>query len=372
MSELQLLTYDRERATGLGDRIQRAWRQPDAADAEGAALIARILTEEGAGRDARRDRASLMLLNATARRSPLRGAFDVLHSMRTALPDRSRMTARVRALTVHDLIPLLHPEWMYRGAEAEVRAIMASIEKDGDFVVANSEATAGDVAGLLGMSRERIFVTPFAAADEVFHTREPAERIELVRTRYGLPHGEYLLSLSTLEPRKNLPHLIRSFFRLVDQEKHLDLHLVLVGPTGWKADAVFATLEQRPDLRARIRLTGFVPDADLAALYAGARAFAFPSLYEGFGLPVLEAMQCGTPVVTSNTSSLPEVVGDAAVCVAPTDGDALCEALHRVVTDDSWAAELRRRGLERARLFSWDKTADLTVKAYAQMLQISP
>jgi glycosyltransferase involved in cell wall biosynthesis len=371
VSELQLLGYDRERGGVLGDRIRRAWRQPDVTDAEGAALIARILAGEDEGRDVQRDRASLMLLNATARRSPLPGVSDVVHSMRTALPARSRISARVRALTVHDVIPLMHPEWMYQGAEAQVRAIMASMDIERDFVIENSEATAGDVAELLGMPRERMFVTPFAADAEVFHAREPADRIEQVRGRLGIPRGEYVLSLCTLEPRKNLPHLIRSFFRLVDQEKLPDLHLVLVGPTGWNADEVFATLEQRPDLRARVRLTGFVPDSDLAALYAGAHAFVYPSLYEGFGLPVLEAMQCGTPVVTSNTSSLPEVVGDAALTVSPTDGDALCDALRRLLSDEALAAELRRRGLERARLFSWDRTADLTVQAYRQMLKLS-
>ena len=368
VSELQLLAYDRERAGRLTGRIRRAWHQPDVADSEGAALIARILAEESQGRDARKIRASLMLLNAGARRSTLPGAYDVVHSMRTPLPAGSRISARMRALTVHDVIPLLHPEWMYQGAEPEVRAIMSSIDVERDCVVANSETTAADVAALLGMSRERIFVTPLAAAADVFHAGEPAGRIDQVRARYGIPGGMYVLSLCTLEPRKNLPHLIRAFFRLVDQERLPELHLVLVGPTGWKAEDLFATLEQRPDLGSRIRLTGFVPDEDLAALYAGARVFAYPSLYEGFGLPVLEAMQCGTPVVTSNTSSLPEVAGDAAVSVSPGDGDALCEALRRVITDDAWAAELRRRGLARAGLFSWDRTADLTVRAYRRML----
>lgn len=371
VSELLLLSYDQERAGILGDRILRAWRHPEAADKEGAALIARILVERAKGAEAKRDYANLTLLNATARRTPLPGPVDIVHSLRTPLPSRQRISAGARALTVHDVIPLLHPEWMYQSAEAEVREIVDSLDIERDFVIANSEATAGDVADLLGMARERIFVTPFAAAPDIFHGGEPPDRIQETRERFGIPEGDYLLSLCTLEPRKNLPHLIRSFFRLVDQERLPDLHLVLVGPTGWKAEEVFATLEQRPDLRARVRLTGFIPDADLAALYAGARAFAYPSLYEGFGLPVLEAMQCGTPVITSDVSSLPEVVGDAGVCVDPTDADALCDALRRVVTDDSWAGELRRRGLERARQFSWDRTAELTVQAYRQMVAMT-
>ena len=146
VSELQLLAYDRERGGGLAGGIRRAWHQPDAADSEGAALIARILSEESQGRDARKIRAGLMLLNAGARRSTLPGAYDVVHSMRTPLPAGSRVSARIRALTVHDVIPLLHPEWMYQGAEPEVRAIMSSIDVERDFVIADPEATADDVA----------------------------------------------------------------------------------------------------------------------------------------------------------------------------------------------------------------------------------
>jgi glycosyltransferase involved in cell wall biosynthesis len=257
---------------------------------------------------------------------------------------------------------------MYHDAEREVRAIMNSVDPDRDFVIANSEATASDVAALLPMRRERIFVTPFAADPGVFHPETSPERIEEVRRRYGVPPGPYLLSLGTVEPRKNLPRLLRCFFRMAEQEAFSDLQLMLVGPAGWKTGEIFATIESRPDLRSRVRLTGFVPDADLAALYSGARAFVYPSLYEGFGLPVLEAMQCGTPVVTSDTSSMPEVAGDAAVCVPPGDGDALYHALHRLVSDDAWAAQLGRRGRERSRRYSWDITAEATVQAYRQML----
>jgi glycosyltransferase involved in cell wall biosynthesis len=348
-------------------QIVRAWEQPALPDDEASALIAHVVAEEAAGRDARRDRATLTLLNATARRIGPAGPFDVMHSVRTPLPARARITARVRALTIHDLIPLLHPEWMYATAEAEVRAIAASILPE-DFVIVNSRATARDVSGLLGLPRERIFITPFAAAKEVFYREESPERIDAVKARYGIPAGQYLLSLCTLEPRKNLPHLLRCFHRLIRQERLPDLWLALVGATGWKSDALYALLEEHPDLRARVVLAGYVPDADLAALYSGARAFVYPSLYEGFGLPALEAMQCGTPVITSDSSSLPEVVGDAGLCVPPTDADALSEALLRLVTDDALAADLARRGQTRSALFSWDMTAEATVRAYELML----
>lgn len=368
VNELQLIIYDRNRGNYLGSRLHRAWRHPECDDEEGLELIGRILADELEGKDARRDRAHLMLMNATARRAPRPAPCDVVHSLRTPLPSPARIPAAARVLTVHDVIPLLHPEWMYQDAEREVRAIMDSVDPDRDFVIANSEATAADVAALLPMTRERIFVTPFAADAGVFHPERSTERIEQARRRYRILPGPYLLSLGTVEPRKNISQLLHCFFRLAEEEAFSDLQLVLVGPTGWKTEDIFSTLESRPALRSRIRLTGYVPDADLAALYSGARAFVYPSLYEGFGLPVLEAMQCGAPVVTSDTSSMPEVAGDAAVCVSPTDGDALHHALHRLIRDDAWAAELSRRGLARSRRYSWDLTADATVQAYRRIL----
>jgi glycosyltransferase involved in cell wall biosynthesis len=256
---------------------------------------------------------------------------------------------------------------MYPTAEAEVRAIADSILPD-DFVIANSHATARDVTALVGTPPERIFVTPFAADRAVFYREEAPEPIAAIRERYGIPAGSYLLSLCTLEPRKNVPHLLRCFARLIQQERPPDVHLVLAGTTGWKTGPIFDFLDAHPDVRARVVLAGYVPDADLAALYSGARAFVYPSLYEGFGLPVLEAMQCGTPVITSDVSSLPEVVGNAGLLVPPTDADALATALLRLLTDDMLAADLSRQGLARAADFSWDRTAQLTVAAYRSML----
>jgi glycosyltransferase involved in cell wall biosynthesis len=366
-SELLLLAYDRAAGGAMAQRIVRAWEQPGLGDDEATALIAHVVAEEAAGRDARRDRATLTLLNATARRIGPPGTFDVVHSLRTPLTLRGQIAARVRALTIHDLIPLVHPEWMYDAAKAEVRAIADSV-LSGDFVIVSSHAVARDVTALLGIAPERIFITPFAAAKDVFYREESSGRIEAVKARYGIPAGPYLLSVCTLEPRKNLPHLLRCFHRLLRQERPPDVRLVLVGAPGWKSDALYALLQEHTDLRSRVVLAGYAPDADLAALYSGARAFVYPSLCEGFGLPVLEAMQCGTPVITSDSSSLPEVVGDAGLCVPPTDADALSEALLRLVTDDGLAADLARRGLARSAQFSWDKTAEATVRAYERML----
>jgi len=369
-SELLLLAYDRERGGWLGDRILRAWEQPGISDADATALIAHVVAEEAAGRSARKDRATLTLLSAGARRVGLHEGCDVLHSLRTPLAEPARIAARVRALTIHDVIPLLHPEWMYPAAEAELVATAASVLPS-DSVIANSKATARDVSAALGIDSRRVFVTPLAASSDSFYREPSSSRIEAARARYGIPAGPYILSVCTLEPRKNLLHLLSCFHRMLQRESPPDARLVLVGPTGWNVEPLFTYLSERPELAKRVTLAGYVDDADLAALYSGARAFVYPSLYEGFGLPVLEAMQCGTPVITSDCSSLPEVAGEAAILVPPTDEAALESALGRVMTDATLAAELSRRGLERAKAFSWERTAEATVQAYREMLRIS-
>lgn len=367
-SELLLLAYDRASGGALAPRILRAWEQPGITDADATALITHVVAEETAHRDARRDRAQLTLLNATARRRGLPGSFDVVHSLRTPLAAPERISARARALTIHDLIPILHPEWMYANAGAELGAITRSI-LPGDSVIANSVATGEDVIAELGVPPERVFVIPMAAESELFYAESDVSVIEAVRSRYGIAPGPYLLSVCTLEPRKNLRHLLHCFRRLCMEGKLADISLVLVGAVGWKSESLLAMLDEHQELRGRVVLAGYVPDADLAALYSGARAFVYLSLYEGFGLPVLEAMQCGTPVITSDSSSLPEVVGDAAICVSPDDAEALAEALVSATTDDTLAADFARRGLQRAALFSWERTAEESVRAYSVMLE---
>ena len=366
VSELLLLAYDRRRGGYLSNRIVRAWSQSAANEAEGEELIAEILQREAEGRDARRERAALMLLNATARRRPLPGPFDVVHSLRLALPGPERVPARARALLIHDLIPLRNPEWMYEGAEAEMRGILQGLDPARDFVLANSAATARDAMDFLGMTRERIFVTPLAADPGLFHPVEHAAQLEATRARYGIPPGDYVLSVCTIEPRKNLATLLESFLRLIGQEP-LEVSLVLTGAVGWKTAGLLERIA-RPPFRDRVVLTGYVDDTDLASLYSGAALFAYPSLYEGFGLPVLEALQCGTPVITSPRGSLPEVAGDAAVYVDPLNVDGWADAMRTLLRDAAKAKELAQAGRARAERFSWERTADLTVAAYQDMV----
>jgi glycosyltransferase involved in cell wall biosynthesis len=305
-------------------------------------------------------------IDPVSRLSPptLAGA-DVYHSPVFALPEQacSRDGPR-RFLTVYDVIPLLHPELFSWGGEQWLRAIVDSVRPD-DCVLTISQRTKDDLLTLRpAMDPDRVFVTHLAADPARFYPCDDPARLAAVRGRYGIPEGPYVLSVGTLEPRKNLPHLLRTFADLVRAERADDLRLVLTGAKGWDFETIFSEVEQLAALRDRVVFTGYVDDGDLAPLYSGAAVFVYPSLYEGFGLPPLEAMQCGTPVITSNTSSLPEVVGDAGLMVDPRDGDALAQAMLDVYRAPGRRADLAARALVRAAQFSWDRYARETVAAY--------
>jgi glycosyltransferase involved in cell wall biosynthesis len=210
-------------------------------------------------------------------------------------------------------------------------------------------------------------VTPLAAGEEFRPETEPA-RLEAVRQRYALPRAPFILSLCTLEPRKNLPHLIRAFAEMLRSDPARETHLVLAGAKGWDFDDLFREREALENCRHRIHCPGRIAEEDLAAVYSAAQLFVYPSLYEGFGLPALEAMQCGLPVIASDTSSLPEVVGDAGLLVSPTDQAALVAAMRSLLDSADLRRELRARGLARAREFSWARTMDLTLGAYRTAL----
>jgi glycosyltransferase involved in cell wall biosynthesis len=184
-----------------------------------------------------------------------------------------------------------------------------------------------------------------------------------VKERYALEEP-YLLAVGLLQPRKNLGRLLEAFSQVAAEE--LGLTLALVGRTGWGAEAVQERIA-RPDLAGRVRLLGAAPDEDLPLLYGGALALCYPSLYEGFGLPPLEAMACGTPVVVAGTTSLPEVVGDAGVLVDPEDVASIADGIRRVVTDEGLRRELSRRGLARAAQFSWGECARRHLALYREL-----
>jgi len=229
-------------------------------------------------------------------------------------------------------------------------------------VITDSNASRSDIEQYLPVDRSRLFVVPLGVHPR-YYPRPKAESIALA-SRYGLPEG-YFLFVGSVEERKNLRRLLQACARLwAAGEKR---PLAVVGARRWKYSKILQTVQDLA-LESHVLFTGHVPDADLPALYGGADLFVFPSLYEGFGLPPLEAMACGTPVVTSNTSSLPEVVGDAAITVDPYDVEALAESMHRVLSDPDLADDLRQRGLERAAGFTWEQTARKTVEVYREVL----
>lgn len=291
--------------------------------------------------------------------------YDIVHATYFNLPSSWRgLSAPSRFQTVYDLIPLLMPQITTPVHRMITRRCIDSIQPD-EWILAISEATKNDLCDYGGFDPQRVFVTHLAAS-ELFYRCADSGLVEGVKQRYGIPDAPYILSLCTLEPRKNIPHLIRCFADLVVQEHIHDLNLVLVGTQGWQYEEIFRQIGLHGDIKERIIVTGYLDDSDLAPLYSGALMFVYPTLYEGFGLPPLEAMQCGIPVITSDTSSLPEVVGDAGIMVSPQDKDALCQAMLKLYCQPSLAAEYAGRSLARARLFSWQRCAEQTLQAYRQ------
>ena len=291
---------------------------------------------------------------------------DLFHSTYDPLPDL--YPGPIRCLSVYDIIPLLHPEYFWQGFDREFRRIICSVDPERDWILTISQCSKDDVCEYLSMDPDRVFVAYPAADPALYHPVADQERIGQVLARYRIPAPGYFLSLATLEVRKNLKASIDAFARLLAEPGCEDLYLVLVGTKGWKVDHLLAQVSDDPLLRRRVILTGYVADGDLAALYSAALGFVYPSLYEGFGLPPLEAMQCGVPVICSSSSSLPEVVGEGGILVDPEDRDGLAQAMLDLVRDSGLRASLAEKGLARAARFSWRRCAEETAAAYQTML----
>ena len=263
-------------------------------------------------------------------------------------------------LTIHDLGFIRFPR-ACRPAHRHYLTIMTRLSaRRARRLIAVSEHTASEASSLLGVQRDRIDVV-YHGVDPQFRPLPPDQVIDF-RRRQGLP-ARFVLFVGTLEPRKNLLRLVDAFSRLADSRTLL----VLVGGRGWKFDDLFSRAED-PDLKHRVVFPGYARQEELPLWYNAATAFVYPSLYEGFGLPVLEAMACGTPVLCSNASSLPEVAGSAALMFTPTDTEALSAQLYRLLSDSSLRRELRDRGLTRSRSFSWIKAAEETTLVYQRAI----
>ncbi len=256
-------------------------------------------------------------------------------------------------VTVHDLAFLRFPDRFKASKQRYLAALTQRSVRRAAHVLTVSDFTRREVIELLDVAPEKV-TTVLNGRDDRLGPVEPA-RVAAFRQREQLPDS-FLLFVGTLEPRKNLPALLQAY---AAARTSLGMPLVVVGGKGWLYDPIFAMVEEL-GLREHVRFTGFVPQQDLGLWYNAATALVYPSLYEGFGFPPLEAMQCGTPVITSNVTSLPEVVGNAALSVDPTDVDALSTALVTIANDDSLRNDLRERGLAQARTFSWEQAAQDT------------
>ncbi|MBC8122390.1 MAG: glycosyltransferase family 4 protein [Gemmatimonadaceae bacterium] len=260
---------------------------------------------------------------------------------------------RNHVLTIYDIAALEHPEWFRCDFVATYRFYLPRLIKQVKAVTTISEYSRARIVEWFRLSEEQVSVAP-CAVDARFQPC-PTHEIAAVRGRYNLPE-RYILSVSSLEPRKNLRNLLEAWRRLAEQDRD-GVGLVIAGERGkvFANDDYRMLLERLPS----VTFTGYFPDGDLPALYSGALGLVYPSLYEGFGLPPLEAMACGTPVITCNNTSLPEVVGEDALFVEPLEPDSIAGALALLIKDEPLRLKLAQRGRQRAGLFDWDRSAQL-------------
>ena len=282
----------------------------------------------------------------------LTGPIDVFHAPGFPMPP----VRAAAVLTVHDIAFFTHPELAGPKGLVDFAARIRQFLNRADLIVTDSDATANELSACLNIGRERMVTVYFGKPDE---PKAGAAEIEAVNKKFGI-ESDYVLFVGCLEPRKNLTRLIKAF-----EQSGLasDVELVMCGPLGWRTDEIFYAWDNVA-CRNRIRWLKFVSDQDLMVLYSGALFLAFPSLVEGFGLPILEAMSVGCPVMTSNVSSMPEVAGNAALYVDPLNVDSIAEGLTTLAGDSQARARLSSLGYDRAAQFTWEKTAREMIRIY--------
>jgi len=244
-----------------------------------------------------------------------------------------------------------------------LRTLLPKSIKNADMIIAVSENTKKDIINCFNISSDKIQVV-YEGVDDFFKIINDKGRLEQVRKKYNISK-DFILNVSMITPRKNLITLIKAF-KLLRDSKNIKCQLVIAGGKGWWYEDVFKTVSALR-LEDEVIFTGYVPDEDLLYLYNAATLFAYPSLYEGFGLPILEAMSCGCPVVASNVSSIPEVCEDAALMINPKDVEELSQAMYKLIIEGSLRQMLIKKGLERVKQFSWRKTAEQTLEIYNKL-----
>jgi glycosyltransferase involved in cell wall biosynthesis len=295
-----------------------------------------------------------LTLSAELRRNPV----DVLHVQFTAPP----FSPCPVVVSIHDLSFEHLPQTFKWRSRKQLRITVRRTARQASQVIALSEYARNDIVNTYQVSPEKISVIPLSAGDS-FRPIRNEEELQRVRQTYGIK-GEYMLSVGAIQPRKNLSRLVAAYSRLRHAKPEVKLpKLVLAGKCAWLYDETLRAIKEL-DLSDAVIVTGYVPERDLPAMYSGALCFIYPSYFEGFGLPPLEAMQCGVPVIVGDRTSLPEVVGDAGILVNPFDVDALAAAIEKVISDSNLRTELSVQGLARAKLFNWQETARQTLAVY--------
>jgi glycosyltransferase involved in cell wall biosynthesis len=291
--------------------------------------------------------------------------LDLVHDLTGVTPFGLGVGGGRMVTTLHDVFAWSFPGTSTLADTLIYRYWLPRVVSQLDALITDSQVSRSDIANYLAVGRDKISTIPLGV-NPAYRTLPHEQTVSVLR-RHGLSAG-YILFVGSVEERKNLARLLRAYAHLLERGENRPL--VVVGASRWRlADTSgLRKVLAKHELERKVTFAGYVPEADLPALYNAADLFVFPSLYEGFGLPPLEAMACGTPVVTSNTSSLPEVVGDAALTVDPYDVQALAAAMRQLLDDNDLRAEMRARGLARAQAFTWQRTARQTLDVYRQAL----
>lgn len=302
-----------------------------------------------------------LTLTAELRKNPV----DVLHVQFTAPP----FCPCPVVVSLHDLSFEHLPQTFNRRSRTQLRLTVRHSARRAARILTLSDHTRRDVIETYSIAPEKVTAIPLAAPAHFCPVTDDME-LQRVRHNYGI-NGDYVLSVGSIQPRKNLVRLIKAYASLRDRHAGNRFpKLVLVGKCAWLYDETLRALDETK-VRDSVVLTGYVPEADLPVLYSGALCFVYPSYFEGFGLPPLEAMKCGTPVIVGNATSLPEVVGDAGLKVDPFDVSAIAGAIEKLISNSELRQELRVKGRQRAEMFDWRNTARQTLKVYEQVAQES-
>jgi len=292
-----------------------------------------------------------------------RSGVDLLHSMHYTRPVRVPCASVV---TFHDMTFFLYPELHTRAKRLFFPLAIRASARQADALTAVSESTRQDAIRVLGISPEKIAATQLGV-DPAFRPINDAGFKRVIAEKYDLPE-RFILYVGLLEPRKNLPMLIRAYKRLIDGGENFKL--VLVGRYGWRYEELLRQINNL-DLEGMVHFTGYVSQEDLPLVYNLSSLFVYPTLYEGFGLPALEAMACGVPVITTDVSSLPEIVGVAGILVPVNNVEALYGAMIAVLGDEDLRRKMINKGIQRAAKFTWEQTAKLTFQVYQQVMRTS-